>query len=321
MGCHPDETPLKQQKVPRDRRTIGWANNCTLGRSLPARQRPDWNLARCERNEGGRGMTLIPRTGINGKGSANPTGVASGPAGADGHGEVLSFKELLQVVRRRLWMILLLALLMSGAAMAYSLLLQTPKYEATIKVLIGQDAGNPESRSSLGDEVQGLLQLTATMAEAVDSRSVAERVISDLNLATTPQEFSRNLTAQQVPETQFIEVSYADTNPARAQQVANTTGAEFAKKVSEESPSANAVTATVWERAELPEAPSSPRPLLYGLLAFSLGTLLGVSLAFLLEYLDDSWRSAEEVEGVSGLVVLGAIPQVGAPRRRFKGWD
>lgn len=263
-------------------------------------------------------MTLIPRTGVNGKGIANPTGAGPGPAGSDRHEDVLSFKELLQVVRRRLWLVVLLALLMSGAAMAYSLLLQTPKYEATIKILVGQASGNPDTRSSLGDEVQGLLQLTGTMAEAVDTRSVADRVITELNLTTTPQEFSLNLNAQQIPETQFVEVTYADPNPAQAQQIANTTGEEFSQKVSEVSPSANAVTATVWERAELPETPSSPRPLLYGLLAFSFGAMIGVSLAFLLEYLDDSWRSAEEVEKVSGLFVLGAIPQFGTPRGKYK---
>lgn len=263
-------------------------------------------------------MTLIPRTGVNGKGIINPTGAGPGPAWVDRHEDVLSFKELLQVVRGRLWLVLLLALLMSGAAMAYSLLLQTPKYEATIKILVGQAAGNPETRSSLGDEVQGLLQLTGTMAEAVDTRSVADRVITELNLMTTPQDFSLNLSAQQVPETQFIEVTYADTNPARAQQIANATGDEFAKKVSEVSPSANAVTATVWERAELPTSPSSPRPLLYGLLAFSLGALIGISLAFVLEYLDDSWRSVDEVEKVSGLYVLGALPRFGVPRGKHK---
>ena len=264
-------------------------------------------------------MTLVPRTGINGKGTTDPLDAGPGQTGVDrDEGDVLSLRDLLGVVRRRLWMISLLALLMSGAAMAYALLLQTPKYEATIKILVGQAAGNPESRSSLGDEVQGLLQITGTMAEAVDTSAVADGVIADLNLATTPQAFSLNLSAQQVPETQFIEVTYADTDPARAQRVANATGAEFSEKVSEMS--ANAVTATVWERAEFPETPASPQPLLYGLLAFSFGALLGVSLAFLLEYLDDSWRSAEEIEQVSGLFVLGTIPRWQAPRGQSKDW-
>lgn len=260
-------------------------------------------------------MTLIPHAGINGKGTATTPGPGPGRGGGDHHEDVLSLKDLLGVVRRRAWLIALLALLMAGATMAYSLLLQTPKYEATIKILIGQDAsGNPDTRSSIGDEVQGLLQFTGTMAEAVDTRSVAERVIVDQNLTTPPQQFALNLSAQQIPETQFIEVSYTDTDPTRAQKVANATGDEFAAKVAEESPSANAVTATVWERAELPETPASPQPLLYGMLALSFGALVGVSLAFLLEYLDDGWRSADEVEDVSGLFVLGAIPEFGGPK-------
>ncbi len=264
-------------------------------------------------------MTLIPRAGINGQGTANPLEAQPGQADVDRYGEdVLSLRDLLRVVRRRLWMISLLAVLMSGAAMGYALLFPTPKYEASIKILVGQAAGDPETRSSLGDEVQGLLQLTGTMAEAVDTHSVATRVIENLNLAMTPQDVTLNLSAQQVPETQFIEVTYADTNPARAQQIANTIGDEFAEKVSEVSPSANAVTATVWDRAELPETPASPQPLLWGLLALSFGALLGVSLAFLLEYLDDGWRSAEEVEKVSGLPVLGAIPASGTPKNRDK---
>jgi capsular polysaccharide biosynthesis protein len=36
--------------------------------------------------------------------------------------------------------------------------------------------------------------------------------------------------------------------------------------------------------------------------------MLGVGLAFLLEYLDDSWRSPEEVEQFLGLPNFGTIP-------------
>jgi len=52
----------------------------------------------------------------------------------------------------------------------------------------------------------------------------------------------------------------------------------------------------------------SPDPLLNGLVALALGLLLGLGLAFLLEYLDDSWESPEEVERVSGVPTFGVIP-------------
>jgi capsular polysaccharide biosynthesis protein len=62
---------------------------------------------------------------------------------------------------------------------------QTPQYEASVKILIGQrDAGN-----NLGGYVSGLQQLTATLAEAVESRPLAETVIQELGLGITPEEF------------------------------------------------------------------------------------------------------------------------------------
>jgi len=43
--------------------------------------------------------------------------------------------------------------------------------------------------------------------------------------------------------------------------------------------------------------------------ALVLGVLVGLVLVFLLEYLDDSWRSPEEAERVSGVPNLAVIPK------------
>jgi hypothetical protein len=37
--------------------------------------------------------------------------------------------------------------------------------------------------------------------------------------------------------------------------------------------------------------------------------MLGIGLAFLLEHMDDRWRSPEEVEQVSGVPTFGIIPE------------
>jgi capsular polysaccharide biosynthesis protein len=66
----------------------------------------------------------------------------------------------------------------------------------------------------------------------------------------------------------------------------------------------------VWEPAAVPEEPVSPNPLRNGLLGLVLGLMLGMGLAFLLEYLDDSWRSPEEVERISGVPTYGIIPTI-----------
>jgi capsular polysaccharide biosynthesis protein len=231
---------------------------------------------------------------------------------------VIDSGALLGTLWRHVWVIVLVTVLLAGVVLGFDLL-RTPTYEATIKILVGQKQENSDIPSQLGSDVQGLQQLTQTMTEAVGTRPVALGVIDKLNLAQKPEEFLGNLSAEQVAETQFIEVSYEDENPERAAQIANTVGAVFADQVAKVSPSANAITVTVWEKAVPPDSPVSPNPLRDSLLALVLGSILGVGLALLLEQLDDRWRSPEEVEQVTGVPTFGAIPEYKVSRGKKGG--
>src|SRR5215207_4059524 len=220
----------------------------------------------------------------------------------------VSLRDILLVIRRRLWIISVVAVVLAGAAVGFSMA-QTPVYEASIKILVGQERGITQDPNY----AYGLQQLTQTMVGAVSSRPVAKAVIRQENLQMTTEEFLSHLSAEQEPATQWIHVNYRDSSPERAARVANAVGEVFSKQVSEVSPSASGITATVWERAVVPDASVSPNPVRNGLLALALGLLLGIGLAFLLEYLDDSWKSPEEMEQVSGAPTFGSIPM-------FKGY-
>lgn len=248
--------------------------------------------------------------------NADPRPGVTGEEPAEGY--VLSFGDFFRVLREQFWVILLTIILALGVALVASLL-QQPTYEASAKILVGQEQGTDTSGNLAGD-VQGLEQLTQTMAEAVASRPLAQTVIDQLGLSVTPEAFlEEKLSVEQVPETQFIQVSYTDNSPEQAREVANTMSQVFTQQVAEVSPEASAVTATVWEPAAVPDEPVSPRPLLYGLVALIAGSLLGVGLALLLDSLDDSWRSPEEAEEVSGAPTFGVIPTIGASKARKKG--
>jgi capsular polysaccharide biosynthesis protein len=98
--------------------------------------------------------------------------------------------------------------------------------------------------------------------------------------------------------------------------VANTVGEVYSEQITEVSQSANSISATVRKKAVTPEDPVSPNPLRNGLLALMVGLILGVGLAFLLEYLDDSWRSPEELERISGVPTYGIIPAINLAKRK-----
>jgi succinoglycan biosynthesis transport protein ExoP len=60
---------------------------------------------------------------------------------------------------------------------------------------------------------------------------------------------------------------------------------------------------------DLPGSPIQPRPWRNGLLAFFTGTLLGLGLAFLVDYLDDTVGTREEAERLIDAPILGEIPR------------
>ena len=211
-------------------------------------------------------------------------------------------------------LIVLIIVLIEGLAVGSSFL-ETPQYEASIKVLIGQQTDAKSAPVSVYD----LQQLTLTMAQAVATYPVAEAAIRRSDLSVAPETLVENLNSEAIEATQFIEVTYANSDPQKAKRMVNAVGDAFSEQVSRISPSANAVTATVWEEAQVPESPVSPNPVRRAFFALVIGAILGAGLALLLEAIDDRWQSPEEVEQFSGIPTLGVVPAIGRTKIGSRG--
>jgi capsular polysaccharide biosynthesis protein len=224
---------------------------------------------------------------------------------------LLSLGTVLHVLWTRLWVIVLIATLFTGAAVGHSLM-QPPQYEASIKLLVGEKDRIVEAPA----ETLNFQSLTSTMVEAIMSRSIAQSAVRELDSQLSPDVLFGGMSAEAVEGTQFIWVHYTDNKPKRAQRVANAIGAAFSKQIEEAGSGESPVTITVWQRAQLPGAPVSPDPVNAGLLAFLMGSVIGVGAAFLLEFLDHSWRSPEEAESISGIPTLGIVPRFKRPNSK-----
>jgi capsular polysaccharide biosynthesis protein len=188
--------------------------------------------------------------------------------------------DLTRAVLRRFWVVVSTVVLLTGATVGFSIV-QTPTYDASTKIIIGQ--GGKLTQDPVAEA--GLQDITDTMVVAVGTRPVAEGVISKLHLHKSPTKFLKDMSVQRLGATQFIEVTYTDTDPKRAQRVANTIGEVFSQEVAGVSPGPNDITASVWEPAAVPQSPADPDPIRNGLLALVLGLVLGMGLALLVDYL------------------------------------
>ncbi len=71
-----------------------------------------------------------------------------------------------------------------------------------------------------------------------------------------------------------------------------------------------AINARVMDYADVPERPYKPNRKAMVLTGLAVGALLGLALAFLLEYLDNTFRSTDEVERKLKLPVIGTLPEL-----------
>jgi len=220
--------------------------------------------------------------------------------------------HLISVIRRRIWTVVAVATVLTGVVVGFSLM-QTPRYEASIRIVVGQASG-----SDVPVDVFSLQQLTQTVTEAANTRPVANDVIKSLGLSMNPDTLLDNLDVEQIKATQFVEITYTDTDPQRAQRVTDAVGEALSERMSELDTGDATLTARVWEQAMLPKQPVSPKPVRNGLVALAAGVLLGAMLAFLQEYLDDRWRSPEELERMSGRPNLGMLPELRNPEAGFR---
>jgi capsular polysaccharide biosynthesis protein len=185
----------------------------------------------------------------------------------------------------RVFRVLVITVAIAAYAVTSASLLQTPTYEASAHMLVGQkdqqmellanQAGNGKIQPIPNAPTPETLQtIILTMIQTIDSRPVAEEAIQRLGLHMKPSELLDNLTVEQIEGTQFILLTYEDTDPERAQLIVNTVSEVSSERISPISAVGSEFTAMVWEKAAVPAAPVSSRPLRNGLLTLVIGLML-----------------------------------------------
>jgi len=188
----------------------------------------------------------------------------------------------------------------------------TPVYQAQASLFIGQRQISTAALQ-LGAVVTNLSDdLVRSYAQIIDSRSIAQRAISESGLEQTPGEIVSGLEALPVVDTQVIRIIYLASDPVVAERVTNAVAKAFASEIDqlESSPQPNAqpaIQVSIIDPAVAPGRPIAPNPVRNMALAVVLGVLAGGGLAFLVDHLDQSVKSREELERL-GLPSLGAIP-------------
>lgn len=218
--------------------------------------------------------------------------------------ETISLRELMATLKKRMNLIVLVTLSAVVLSGAVSYFVMTPIYQSSTQLLVNQSKSDQPVYNPA--EIQTNLQLINTYNVIIKSPAILEDVINDLNLQMTVSQLNEKITVQSEKDSQVVNVIVQDPDPNKAAEIANQIGTVFQKEIVK---IMNVDNVSILTKAEITENPSpvKPKPLLNIAIALVVGLMAGVGIAFLLEYLDNTVKTEQDVEQLLNLPVLGAI--------------
>lgn len=218
--------------------------------------------------------------------------------------EEIGVKELLSILRKKLWVIVLVTVLLTAAGGIVSFYILEPEYQAYTTLMIGRPREYQQGINY--DDVMLNRKLVSTYAEIAKSRAVTNEFMANLGMSMTYEELDRKIKVTLVPDTEIIKISVRDQNGSAAARIANEIANVFMKKVVIIMKIDNV---QVIDAAEVPQNPDKPKPIVNMVISAVLGIIISVFSVFLYDYFDDTIKSQEDIEKYYMLPVLGAIPK------------
>ncbi|MBM4458752.1 MAG: hypothetical protein FJ011_13445 [Chloroflexi bacterium] len=215
----------------------------------------------------------------------------------------MDLRAYLEIIRRRGWIIVVVALIAAAAAFGISLV-QTKTYRATVRI----SAVPARPDWGLGNSAKDLLR---NFVNNIATHDMANRVIAAAQLDMTSYDLLAKVSVSAEPENFVIRVDAKDRDPEIAKRIAKTTADLFVDERV-----AYYQTQDKRDRIEVKlvdsviDAPLyQPKPLMNAIAGAALGALIGALVVLALEWMAaDILATAAHVERTLGLPVLGAIP-------------
>lgn len=215
----------------------------------------------------------------------------------------MRLSDYLNVIRKRWMIIVMVAMVTAVAAYGFSKL-QQPTFRAQASYIV------VPSRY----DYSLTLQLPATMASwtrLVLAEQPLREVSEQLRLDRSPTQLREDIRIQPRDQEMLVLIEADSPTAEGAVNLANAIGTKLQSEIAGLNLLKEGTDTINIRKTEDAANPwlAKPRTKINVLAGAILGLILGTLLAFVAEYLDDTLKSAEDVEKFMGLTTLGQIPE------------
>lgn len=214
----------------------------------------------------------------------------------------MTLLELINLMKKQLRLMIFLPVACAVAVGAYAFLGMPNTYLATtsLYVLTGQS----DSSTNLSTDLSASQLVANDITSLLKSGRVQKQVMDQVGLKSLSD---YEISIESTTTSRIIEVSVSGTDPEQAAAIANAM-AENTAEVSSEVMGVDAVN--IVDPAVAPTSPSGPPRMLYIAVAAMGGLFLAVAIVVVSDMMNTRIRSAEDVEELIDVPVIGRIPLV-----------
>lgn len=233
--------------------------------------------------------------------------------------EELDLKQLFKLFWNKRLHIISIVLVFLIIGSIYSFAFVKPKYKSYTTLVLAQADMSKEETTAQGITQSDLTlnqKLVSTYSELVKTKNVLREVIKELRLQEDEEELRKNVTVSLVEDTELIKITVTNKNAVDAKNIANKIAKIFSERVSEIYNINNVYIVDEAEAAEEPYNISHARDLLIFMAA---GFVIAVIYVLLVNILDTTVKSAEDIEKELGISVLASIPELKDESKINKG--
>ena len=216
----------------------------------------------------------------------------------------MTLLELLTLLRKHLKLVIMLPIVCMVAMGLASVLMMNDTYTATTDMYVLASSEGSNSSSALSSDLSASQMLTNDVATLLQSDRVMSDAADQLGL---PNLRGYDITVTSESTTRVITLQVTSSDAQGSANVANAL-ADCVSNVAQEV--MNVESVNVIDEAPTPDAPSGPNRMLYVAVAAMAGLFAAVAIVVLMDVIDTRVRSAEDVEELLELPVIGRIPEM-----------
>ena len=214
--------------------------------------------------------------------------------------------QLVKVLWKRKFVILVAALVAGLVAFAYSSFVIKPQYTSTTRIYV-VNRNQADKPGLTNQDLQAGAYLVKDYREIILSQDVLEKVVADQSLTIDAKTLGKKVSVTVPADTRIVSISVRDGKPEEASRIANALREVAAQKII----SVTRVSdVTTLEEARPATGPSSPNIRRNTLMGVGAGAGVVIVLVLLVELLDDRVKRPEDIEDVMKISLLGVIPDL-----------